>query len=63
MALLTIQFWTLVDLAGPILVILIAQFLLALAINLLLRWNQPGSAGRDASRSRPRHSERTRAVT
>jgi ESS family glutamate:Na+ symporter len=36
MSLMTIQFWTLVDLAGPILVILIAQFLLALAINLFL---------------------------
>jgi len=36
MSLMTIQFWTLVDLAGPILLILIAQFLLALTINLLL---------------------------
>jgi ESS family glutamate:Na+ symporter len=36
MSLMTIQFWTLVDLAGPILGILIAQFLLALAINLFL---------------------------
>jgi ESS family glutamate:Na+ symporter len=36
MSLMTIQFWTLVDLAGPILLILIAQFLLALAINLFL---------------------------
>jgi ESS family glutamate:Na+ symporter len=36
MSLMTIQFWTLVDLAGPILLILVAQFLLALAINLLL---------------------------
>jgi ESS family glutamate:Na+ symporter len=34
MSLMTIQFWTLVDLAGPLLLILIAQFLLALAINL-----------------------------
>ncbi|MCP9816269.1 sodium/glutamate symporter [Synechococcus sp. GreenBA-s] len=36
MSLMTIQFWTLVDLAGPLLLILIAQFLLALVINLLL---------------------------
>jgi ESS family glutamate:Na+ symporter len=36
MSLMTIQFWTLVDLAGPLLVILLAQFALALAINLLL---------------------------
>ena len=36
MSLMTIQFWTLVDLAGPLLVILIAQFLLALLINLFL---------------------------
>lgn len=36
MSLMTIQFWTLVDLAGPILLILIAQFLLSLLINLLL---------------------------
>ena len=36
MSLMTIQFWTLVDLAGPILPILIAQFLLALGINLFL---------------------------
>ncbi|MFM9047233.1 MAG: sodium/glutamate symporter [Cyanobium sp.] len=36
MSLMTIQFWTLVDLAGPLLVILIAQFLLALVINLFL---------------------------
>jgi ESS family glutamate:Na+ symporter len=36
MSLMTIQFWTLVDLAGPLLLILIAQFLFALAINLVL---------------------------
>jgi ESS family glutamate:Na+ symporter len=36
MSLMTIQFWTLVGLAGPLLLILLAQFLLALAINLLL---------------------------
>ncbi|MFN7632168.1 MAG: sodium/glutamate symporter [Cyanobacteriota bacterium] len=36
MSLMTIQFWTLVDLAGPLLLILLAQFLLALAINLFL---------------------------
>jgi ESS family glutamate:Na+ symporter len=36
MSLMTIQFWTLVDLAGPLLVILIAQFALALAITLFL---------------------------
>lgn len=36
MSLMTIQFWTLVDLAGPLLLILIAQFLLALLINLFL---------------------------
>jgi ESS family glutamate:Na+ symporter len=36
MSLMTIQFWTLVDLAGPLLLILIAQFLLALLINLVL---------------------------
>jgi ESS family glutamate:Na+ symporter len=36
MSLMTIQFWTLVDLAGPLLLILIAQFLLALVINLFL---------------------------
>jgi len=36
MSLMTIQIWTLVDLAGPLLLILLAQFLLALAINLLL---------------------------
>jgi ESS family glutamate:Na+ symporter len=36
MSLMTIQFWTLVDLAGPLLVILLAQFLLALVINLFL---------------------------
>jgi ESS family glutamate:Na+ symporter len=36
MSLMTIQFWTLVDLAGPLLVILIAQFALALTLNLLL---------------------------
>jgi ESS family glutamate:Na+ symporter len=33
MSLMTIQFWTLVDLAGPLLVILIAQFVLALVLN------------------------------
>ena len=36
MSLMTIQFWTLVDLAGPLLVILIAQFVLALVLNLFL---------------------------
>ncbi len=36
MSLMTIQFWTLVDLAGPLLLILAAQFLLSLLINLLL---------------------------
>jgi len=36
MSLMTIQFWTLVDLAGPLLLILIAQFVLALLINLFL---------------------------
>jgi glutamate:Na+ symporter, ESS family len=36
MSLMTLQFWTLVDLAGPLLLILIAQFLLALAITLFL---------------------------
>lgn len=36
MSLMTIQFWTLVDLAGPLLLILLAQFLLALVINLFL---------------------------
>lgn len=36
MSLMTIQFWTLVDLAGPLLVILLAQFALALALNLFL---------------------------
>jgi ESS family glutamate:Na+ symporter len=36
MSLMTIQFWTLVDLAGPLLVILIAQFALALLLNLFL---------------------------
>lgn len=36
MSLMTIQFWTLVDLARPLLLILIAQFLLALLINLFL---------------------------
>ncbi|MEB3317904.1 MAG: sodium/glutamate symporter [Cyanobacteriota bacterium] len=36
MSLMTIQFWTLVDLAGPLLLILIAQFALALLLNLLL---------------------------
>lgn len=36
MSLMSIQVWTLVDLAGPLLVILIAQFLLALLINIAL---------------------------
>jgi ESS family glutamate:Na+ symporter len=36
MSLMTIQFWTLVDLAGPLLVLLVAQFALALALNLFL---------------------------
>jgi hypothetical protein len=36
MSLMTIQFWTLVNLAGPLLLILIAQFPLALLINLVL---------------------------
>ena len=36
MSLMTIQFWTLVDLAGPLLLILVAQFLLSLLINLFL---------------------------
>jgi ESS family glutamate:Na+ symporter len=36
MSLMTIQFWTLADLAGPLLLILAAQFLLSLLINLLL---------------------------
>jgi len=36
MSLMTIQFWTMVDLAGPLLLILIAQFLLALLFNLVL---------------------------
>ena len=36
MSLMTIQFWTLVDLAGPLLVILIAQFALSLILNLFL---------------------------
>jgi ESS family glutamate:Na+ symporter len=36
MSLMTIQFWTLVDLAGPLLLILFAQFLLSLLINLFL---------------------------
>ncbi|MFN9548010.1 MAG: sodium/glutamate symporter [Cyanobacteriota bacterium] len=36
MSLMTIQVWTLVDLAGPLLLILIAQFVLALVLNLFL---------------------------
>jgi ESS family glutamate:Na+ symporter len=36
MSLMALQFWTLVDLAGPLLLILIAQFLLALVLNLFL---------------------------
>jgi ESS family glutamate:Na+ symporter len=36
MSLMSIQFWTLVDLAGPLLLILIAQFALALLLNLVL---------------------------
>jgi ESS family glutamate:Na+ symporter len=36
MSLMTIQFWTMVDLAGPLLLILIAQFALALTLNLFL---------------------------
>ena len=36
MSLMTIQFWTLVDLAGPLLLILIAQFVLALVLNIVL---------------------------
>jgi ESS family glutamate:Na+ symporter len=36
MSLMTIQFWTLADLAGPLLLILAAQFLLSLLIILLL---------------------------
>jgi|688.fasta_scaffold06932_3 ESS family glutamate:Na+ symporter len=36
MSLMTIQFWTLVDLAGPLLLILVAQFLLSLLVNLFL---------------------------
>lgn len=36
MSLMTIQFWTLVDLAGPLLLILLAQFLLALLITVFL---------------------------
>jgi ESS family glutamate:Na+ symporter len=36
MSLMALQFWTLVDLAGPLVLILIAQFLLALVINLFL---------------------------
>jgi ESS family glutamate:Na+ symporter len=43
MSLMTIQFWTLVDLAGPLLLILIAQFLLALLINLFLVFPLLGS--------------------
>lgn len=35
MSLMTIQFWTLVDLAGPLALILIAQLLLALVINIV----------------------------
>lgn len=36
MSLMSMQIWTLVDLAGPIAAILIAQFLLAVAVNLLI---------------------------
>ncbi len=36
MSLMTLEIWTLVDLAGPLLVILMAQFLLALMITILL---------------------------
>lgn len=36
MSLMTIQFWTLVDLAGPLLLILLAQFLLALLITVFV---------------------------
>jgi ESS family glutamate:Na+ symporter len=36
MSLMALQFWTLVDLAGPLLLILVAQFLLALGLNLFL---------------------------
>jgi len=36
MSLMSMQLWTLVDLAGPILTLLLAQFLIAIAVNLLL---------------------------
>ena len=36
MSLMALQFWSLVDLAGPLLLILVAQFLLALVINIFL---------------------------
>ena len=36
MSLMSLQFWTLVGLALPLLVILLVQFLFALVINLLL---------------------------
>ena len=36
MSLMSMQLWTLVDLAGPILAILAAQFLLAVAVALLM---------------------------
>ncbi len=47
MTLMTIQFWTLVDLAGPLLLTLIAQFPLALLINLVLVF--PLLGGTDAA--------------
>ena len=36
MSLMSMQLWTLVDLAGPIVTILVAQFLVAIAVNLLV---------------------------
>ncbi len=48
MSLMTIQFWTLVDLAGPLLVLLLAQFALALLLNVFLVFPLLG-AGYDAA--------------
>jgi ESS family glutamate:Na+ symporter len=43
MSLMTIQFWTLVDLAGPLLLILAAQFVLVLLVSVLLLFPLLGS--------------------
>jgi len=48
MSLMSMPFWVLIDLAGPIVTIQAAQFLLAIAVNLFVVFPLLGRMGDDA---------------